>query len=75
MSHSKDNMVCLLSFFLTNTNIVLDLSFHFLLLVFCKCQFFEVCACEVPFSITSVVCCQIHFGKFNFLSFAQWMLF
>jgi len=28
-----------------------------------------VCACEVPFSITSVVCCQIHFWQVQFSFF------
>jgi hypothetical protein len=41
MSHTKDNMVCLLSFFLTRMNILLDLSFHFLLLFFASVSFFK----------------------------------
>ncbi len=38
--HTKDYIICLLSLFLTSTNIVFDLNFHFVLMFFLKAWIF-----------------------------------
>jgi hypothetical protein len=60
-------------FFFTSTNIVLDLSFHFVLMFFASLSFSNVCFCKCVFIMShffviSFIGCQIHFDKFYFLS-------
>ncbi len=55
-----------ISFFLINTNIVLDSSFHYVLMFFASLCFFKCVFAKSHFSTISFVGCQIRFGKFYF---------
>ncbi len=67
LSHIKDYIVCFLFLFIINTNIVLDSSFHFVLMFFASSSFFKCVFVKFHFSTTLFVGCQIHFAKFYFL--------
>jgi hypothetical protein len=69
LSHNKNYIVCLLSLFLTNTNIVFDLSFHFVLMFFASFSFLKCVFTKSHFFVILFVNYQIRFGKFYFLSY------
>ncbi len=44
-------------------NIVLGLNFHFVLMFFCKLEFFQLCVFVKSYFFTTLfICCQIHFN-------------
>jgi len=64
LSCTKDYIVCLLSLFLTNVNIVFGLNFHFVLMFFASLSFFNCVFTKSQFFVTLFVGCQIYFDKF-----------
>jgi hypothetical protein len=81
----KYNIICMLSFFFHWKNNVFGFNFHHLLTIFFPfqmCDSTSVCFVKCVLlqllvlpSVISFFCCKIHFGKYLFPFFAQWLLF